>query len=271
MSQKRRTASDEPHFLVRMGASDHRPGALLGEHRHDWHQLALVTQGLMTVSTEAGSWVAPPSIALWIPAGTRHGIRFIGASRLRTAWFPPDRPGRRPQQCSAVAVSPLLAELMQRACELGMLDERVPVERAIATLIDAEFERSDIPPFTLPQPRDRATSAAARFIADGAAAAESIDRLAEAVGLSGRSLERRFHEETGMSPGRWRRQYRMLAALERLAAGMPIKAVAAMAGYGGPSAFVAAFRNSFGTTPGRYFDSSDLIRSDDRAAAAPPR
>jgi AraC-like DNA-binding protein/quercetin dioxygenase-like cupin family protein len=271
MSQKRRRVADEPHFLVRMGASDHRPGALLGEHRHDWHQLALVTHGLMTVSTEAGSWVAPPSVAIWIPGGIRHDIRFIGASRLRTAWFPPDRPANRPLQCSAVTVSPLLAELMQRASELGVLDERVPVEHAIATLIDAEFARSDIPLFTLPQPRDRAASEAARLIADGVAAAWSIDRLAKAVGLGSRSLERRFREETGMSPGRWRRQYAMLGAIERLAAGEPIKAVAALAGYAGPSAFVAAFRSHFGVTPGRYFGGGDPIRSGDRAGEARSR
>jgi AraC-like DNA-binding protein len=46
----------------------------------------------------------------------------------------------------------------------------------------------------------------------------------------------------------------MLGALERLAAGAPTKQVAADAGYATASAFIAAFRSLFGTTPGRYFE-----------------
>jgi AraC-like DNA-binding protein len=80
------------------------------------------------------------------------------------------------------------------------------------------------------------------------------DRLARATGMSKRALERRFLAETGMSPGRWRRQRALLQAVEGLAGGAPIKAVAAASGYATPSAFVAAFRKQFGVTPGRYFE-----------------
>jgi AraC-like DNA-binding protein len=73
------------------------------------------------------------------------------------------------------------------------------------------------------------------------------------VGLGIRTLERQFLAETGLTPGRWRRQHALLGALERLAVGTPIKQVAAAAGYATPSAFTAAFRAFFGTTPARYF------------------
>jgi AraC-like DNA-binding protein len=71
--------------------------------------------------------------------------------------------------------------------------------------------------------------------------------------MSRRALERRFRAETGMGPGRWRRQRALLQAVEGLAGGAPIKKVAAESGYATPSAFVAAFRKQFGVTPGRYF------------------
>jgi AraC-like DNA-binding protein len=45
----------------------------------------------------------------------------------------------------------------------------------------------------------------------------------------------------------------LLGALELLAADAPIKQAAAKAGYATPSAFTAAFRAAFGTTPARYF------------------
>jgi AraC-like DNA-binding protein len=45
-----------------------------------------------------------------------------------------------------------------------------------------------------------------------------------------------------------------MRALELLAAGMPVTAVALELGYGNLSAFIAMFRREFGTTPGRYFN-----------------
>ncbi len=68
-----------------------------------------------------------------------------------------------------------------------------------------------------------------------------------------RTFERRFFAETGMTPGRWRQQKALLGGLEQIAGGMPVKAAAAQAGYATSSAFIAAFRSSFDTTPGRYF------------------
>jgi AraC-like DNA-binding protein len=45
----------------------------------------------------------------------------------------------------------------------------------------------------------------------------------------------------------------MLRALELLAGGEQVTRTSLSLGYESPSAFVAAFRRSFGTTPGRYF------------------
>jgi AraC-like DNA-binding protein len=59
----------------------------------------------------------------------------------------------------------------------------------------------------------------------------------------------------------WRRQVRMLAALERLAAGESVGTVAFAVGYESVSAFIAAFTRSHGATPGRWF------RSDGSAAS----
>jgi AraC-like DNA-binding protein len=53
---------------------------------------------------------------------------------------------------------------------------------------------------------------------------------------------------------RWRQQIRLLRALERLAGGESVTAVTMDLGYGSVSAFVKLFRESFGVTPGRYFE-----------------
>jgi AraC-like DNA-binding protein len=44
-----------------------------------------------------------------------------------------------------------------------------------------------------------------------------------------------------------------MASLELIASGKPVKVAAAAAGFASPSAYVAAFRKTFGVTPARYF------------------
>lgn len=253
MSQTRRTIADEPFLVVRSSMANPRPGAVIADHAHDWHQLIYVSAGLITVWTDAGSWVAPPTWAIWAPAGVRHSIRFTGRSTFRTLYFRPDYWQDLPRQCTAVTVSPLLRELVLRTAAHAMLDRRDAVDAAIATLLLSEFRRSDAPPFDLPQPETAVVRRAAALLSEGGAHLATTEHVARHIGIGPRTLERRFAAETGISIGRWRQQRALLAALEQLAAGAAVKTIAAAAGYATPSAFVAAFRRQFGTTPGRYF------------------
>ncbi len=116
--------ADEPYLVVRTSVSDHPAGGEISSHAHDWHQLVHVRAGLVTVRTAAGTWVAPPTWAVWVPAGTVHAVRFVVPSALRTAYLRSDL--RVPGGCRAFAVSTLLRELLVRVTGLGMLDERDP-------------------------------------------------------------------------------------------------------------------------------------------------
>lgn len=254
MSRKRRSLADEPFLVIRAAASDLAGGQTIAPHAHDWHQLIYASAGVMAVTTQAGSWVVPPNRAIWVPAGLCHAIRFAGRSRFRTLYVMPGYSERLPDACLVVAVSPLLSALVVRAAERGALDRRDAIESALAVLIVDEFRQAAMPPFSLPQPDSDGPRRAAALIAARAPEAGSVAALARAVGLGTRTLERRFRDETGMTLGRWRRHHALLGALEQVAGGAPVKAVAAAAGYAAPSAFVAAFRVAFGTTPGRYFE-----------------
>ena len=252
MSRKRRSVDDEPFFLIRSSASDAPAGnrSPFPEHA-DWHQLICVSAGLLAVDTDHGTWVAPPNWAVWAPAGATHVLRFIAASSLRRLYIRPDPTLDLPMSPCALAVSPLLRELMLRTVELGMLDERDRVESSTAALILAELDRAGPPPFTLPQPVSPMTRRAAQLLASEEA--ESLAAVARAVGLGVRTLERRFRAETGLTPGRWRQQRNLMASLELIASGEQVKAAAKAAGFTSASAYVAAFRKLFGATPARYF------------------
>jgi len=62
-------------------------------------------------------------------------------------------------------------------------------------------------------------------------------------------LSRLFTTEAGTRFRRWQRQVRLLTALELLAEGRLVTEVAFEVGYDSRSAFINAFRRTFGTPP----------------------
>lgn len=80
-------------------------------------------------------------------------------------------------------------------------------------------------------------------------AALSLDALCKKVGVGGRTIQRTFLSEVGMSFEVWRRQVRLMKGIELLVEGCPVKTVASDVGYRQPSAFAELFRQTLGTTP----------------------
>jgi AraC-like DNA-binding protein/quercetin dioxygenase-like cupin family protein len=251
MSQNRRVAADESALVVRAGTADLAPGNVTPEVASGWHQLIHAAAGALMVATAGGSWVVPSGWGVWVPAGMHHRIRAAGKARYRTVQIAPGVAPDLPAACAALAVSPLLRELILRVVALGALDRRDGVHTSIAWLLIDEVRHAEVPPFGLPEPRSIATRLAVDRLFSGGDVL--LSEVAREAGLSQRTLERRFLSETGMSLGRWRRRGAMLAAIERLAAGASVRQAGAAAGYATPSAFVAAFKAEFGETPGRYF------------------
>lgn len=251
MSRKRHTPADERFFVVRSLWTVLPHGHAIEPHAHSWHQLIYTASGIMTVSADKGLWVVPPRWAIWAPAGIAHAIRFDGAAEFATLYFRPDGREALPASSTAVTVSPLLRALILRACEERMLDERNPVHAATALLIVDALRAEPARALSLPMPASEDLKRVAAYCdANTGGTGASIARR---YGMSVRTLERRFVDETGMTFGQWRRHARFLRSLRLLGDGQAVKSVAREAGYRSESAFVAAFSATFGTTPGRYF------------------
>jgi AraC-like DNA-binding protein len=106
-------------------------------------------------------------------------------------------------------------------------------------------------------PRDpRLMRVCETIIADPAAPA-TLERLAEQIHVSTRTLARMFHRELDMSFGDWLRRTRLLLSLPRLVAGASVLEVALEHGYDSPSAFTAMFRRILGVSPSAYFQRQD--------------
>jgi AraC-like DNA-binding protein len=222
----------------------------------EWGQLLFAARATLTVQTDAGLWVVPVHQAVWVPAGVRHSVEVGGGVAMRSLYLHTSVRGRLPEVCRVVEISPLLREILRRALRLRTLDRRNAVERHLMDLLLDEITVLPLAPLDLPMPRDARGLRAAAWIRAEPAARHTLAEAARAAAASPRTLERLFRRETGLPFGVWRQRARLLWALQRLAEGEPVAAAAHAVGYESTSAFVAAFRRSLGTTPGRYFKQS---------------
>jgi AraC-like DNA-binding protein len=227
-------------------------GLVFDWHTHEDHQLAWAASGVLTVRTAAAAWALPPSRALWIPAGVRHETLSAGAAVMRALYV---RPGLCPiswPDCTPVAASPLLAELIGYLEDPGL--EPGPRAHAEALLTDL-LRPVPMTAIEVAMPAGGAARQVALALSADPADARTLAQWGRQVGASERTLARAFVAGAGLPFGRWRALLRLQAALPSLAAGEPVGNVARRVGYESASAFVAAFRRQTGQTPARYFRS----------------
>jgi AraC-like DNA-binding protein len=221
-------------------------------HEHDWDQLTYAASGAMHLHTDSASWLVPPHRAVWLPAGIAHVEELHAPVSVRSLYLAPKLAKALPRRCCIVNISPLMRELIQHVSRLGALDRRQPAHaHLISVLLDGLHDIADIP-LQLPTPRD----ARAKRLADALRALPnddaSIEVLSQRAGASRRTMERLYLAETHMTVDEWRRRLRLLHGMQLLARGESVTNAAAEAGYGSTSAFIAVYRKTFGTTPGRY-------------------
>ena len=221
-------------------------------HHHRKAQLVMTRSGVVTCEVDRNVWIVPPRCAVWIPGGVPHSLRMSGEVALCCLFVEPDALPGLPRECCTVSVSPLLRELLLQAVTFsGSYDENGSEGRLARVLLDqlaaAPVERLNVP---MPvEPRLRRIADA--LIADPSDRA-TVAEWGRRVGAAERTLARILRREVGMSFGRWRQQLHLLVALQRLAAGSSVQAVALDLGYESASPFITMFRKTLGRSPGRY-------------------
>jgi len=253
------TAEQEPFLAVRSLATNYASGYRIERHQHPWSQFLYAVSGAMTVFTGPASWMIPTGRAVFIPACCEHAIRMWGMVEMRTLYLSPTLTSVENAECRVVEVTPLLGELILRTVERMALDSRVAHDVRIIGLLEDEIrtamakagESLRDSPLALAMPLDERALALARCVLEKPSTSDDIDGLAKQHGIARRTLERRFREETGMSFGMWRQKARLLDSIRLLADGRSVTDAALECGYSSVSAFIAAFKGTFGYTPGR--------------------
>ncbi|WP_262027389.1 AraC family transcriptional regulator [Microvirga sp. Mcv34] len=223
------------------------------EHAHRWNQMVYAISGVLTVASEGHSFAISPEQAVWLPTGARHRVGSLLGADFRSLWVADEAGHGLPAAPTVFAVTPLLKALIAEAAEIAGAEDRDGYARRVTDLILDQLRRAHPLPGALPWPRGGSSLTA---LCEALYANPSDPRGPEAwgreLGMSERTLARRFEAELGMSLRSWRRRLRLFKAVELMGGGLDVTRTALELGYGSTSAFVYAFRTEMGCSPQAY-------------------
>ncbi len=238
-------------------------------HHHPWAQVAISSAGVIRLGVPTGTYIVPPSRALWIPPGVEHVVTMVEDADLRTLYFhqPAGRCGpgvaRHEEdawrQCRVLEVSSLLGALVREMPTIAdggpaLSAEELSRERHLSALILDELRRANPVRLGVDLPRDKRLRNLCEAVIADPTRHETLDEWARDTGASPRTVARLFRNELGSTFTQWRQQVVLAKALSMAATRMPMAQIATELGYS-PSAFSAMVRKSVGQSPGRFFGS----------------
>jgi AraC-like DNA-binding protein len=222
----------------------------------DRHYLLCASAGALRLEAHGQSWVLPPARAALIEAGRPIRITIPRPVTTASVLFDTGFVPVPPAPLAVFDLSPLARALVRECGAWGASDTPLPVygETMFAALAAVAWRLAEQPsPVVVPVGRSPELRRALRLTGGRLGAEVRFEEIAAEVGLTPRSLARRFEAETGMT---WRavvRRMRVLRAVEELAGGdASVTAIAFATGYTSLSAFNAAFRELTGRTPSDY-------------------
>lgn len=163
-------------------------------HHHDLHQIEYAFQGVVEVETRAAHFLFPPQSAAWIPASLEHRSTIRTAVRTISVFFEPELIPAPGDRVRILAVPAVLREMMIYSARwpIGRAHSDATADGFFATLGQLVSETLDQEaPLSLPTSTDPIVSAAMAWTRDHVDSV-TVRELTGAVGLSDRSLRRRF-------------------------------------------------------------------------------
>jgi len=245
-----------------------RADTRVAPHAHPWGQIALSSTGVIRVTASHGSYIVPPSRAVWIPPGVEHAVTVIEDAELLTLYLRQPRsrcgPARSAagsadwRQCRVLEVSSLLLALALQldttpdAPNAAPSRETLARERRLGALLLDELRRAAPVRLGIDLPQEKRLRRLCEAVIEAPSRHATLAAWAADAGASARTLTRLFRSELGTSFVQWRQQVLLARAVPLAARRLPMASIAAELGYASPSAFSAMVRRSVGAPPSRF-------------------
>ena len=240
-------------------------------HSHPWAQVAISTTGVIQLTVDRGTYIVPPSRALWIPPGMEHAVTMVEDAEMRTLYFHQPRGRCGPaalgdrtaphgqaawRQCRVLEASDLLRAVVR---EMPTTPDDGPPpnaatllrERHLSALLCDELARAAPVKLGVDLPHDKRLRQLCEAVLADPTRHTTLEAGAQDTGASLRTVARLFRTELGSTFTQWRQQVILAKAVSLAAGRMPVGQIATELGYS-PSAFSAMVRKSVGQPPAQF-------------------
>ena len=230
---------------------DMRHRANTGAHHHPWIQFSYASKGILRMEAEGTVLIAPPHWGILVPTGKIHAVSNSADTEIRSLYLHPQCIDRSLSECCVIEVSELLRALIRHFSVLPVLyDEQGAQGRLVQVMLD-QINAAPRSAMSLPWPRHTQLQELCQlFMNEPLSPLARAATWAERLHVSERTLSRIFSKETQMSLRLWQQRARLIKAIPLLEQGDSVTDTALECGYESTSAFIAAFRNFVGQTPG---------------------
>lgn len=221
-------------------------------HSHEWGQVQLISGGILEMEAEGTRFLAPPHLAIWVPANVMHcsynrkplDYCSLNIAHQLTASFP--------NQTSLIKVTPIVSaiidDLRRRDVNIAQSESD---KRLVQVLLD-QLATEEVEHHFLPSSNHKYLAPILAAIEENPTDDMSLADWASRVHTTERTLARYCQSELGMSYTEWRLRGRYLHSMELLRSGQSVKEVALTLGYNQASPFITMFKRYSGFTPEQY-------------------
>ncbi|CAM5383933.1 helix-turn-helix transcriptional regulator [Alcaligenes faecalis] len=237
-----------PIFSIKMAMGSNTENPL---HTHPNGQLIMTQYGSVTLQTDQGYWMVPPLCAVWVPVGIRHRARADDQALIHFLYIQPGL-DELPDHCSTLDLSPMVREMIIHLSDLNPHYEPGSQTHRLALVLLETLNQMPTRQLHVPVPEDKVLQTIAQHMLQQPDSRPTMADWAKELAMSERTLARHMLKHTGMSFGRWRQQFMIMLALQKLGSGMSVKSTARELGYTSISAFITVFKSILGETPSRY-------------------
>ena len=225
-----------------------------GWHIHDMHQFQYPFEGYFEVEDEVARYLIPHQFGVWIPAGTRHRSWLKGGGS-GSVLLREDMIAAEAGAISIIRVPPLMREMIFEAMRWPVLEGYDdPVGDSFFTtfaLLCREWLQHPTA-LILPVSSDPRIVQIMEYTVDHLAEV-SLEDVCGYVGMSRRTLRRKFVDRMGMTWEEFRLRSRIFKAVELLEQeSLPILEIALRVGYKSQSAFAKSFKSLLHDSPTGY-------------------
>lgn len=222
------------------------------KHSHPRAQLIYSCSGTMRVTVENHVWLVSSRQAIWVPSMHEHHVTFLKNNHVRNLFIDPSVLSNLPNTCFALDVSPFLRELILRIVNIGSDYQMDSVEGRIIQVALDELKTIKSTNCFLPISNEPRLKKVMDELINNTSDKRTIEEFASLACTTSRTLSRLFIKEVGLTFVNWRKQIRMMEAIEKLEKGVPIAQIALELGYNSTSSFIEVFGKEFGVSPNNY-------------------